>query len=154
MKFYVYTDGASRGNPGSSASGYIILDSSGKIISKEVFYNGVETNNFAEYMAIVHALEKIAKVYGYENEVELTSDSELAIKQINGLYKVKNKRLKALNQKVVELSKKFKKCSFTNARRENKYISIVDRELNKLLDRIEDSNLNDKKYTNNKQLKL
>jgi len=67
MDLYIYTDGASRGNPGKSASGYLILDSSNKPLLKEVFYNGRKTNNFAEYMAIIAALEKVAKLYGYEN---------------------------------------------------------------------------------------
>ena len=97
MDIYIYTDGASRGNPGKSASGYLILDSSNKPLLKEVFYNGRKTNNFAEYMAIIAALEKVAKLYGYENNITLTSDSEVAVKQINGLYKVKEKHLKAVS---------------------------------------------------------
>jgi len=139
MELYIYTDGASRGNPGKSASGYLILDSSNKPLLKEVFYNGRKTNNFAEYMAIIAALEKVAKLYGYENNITLTSDSEVAVKQINGLYKVKEKHLKALNKKVVELAGKFKSCKFQNARRNNKYIAMVDKELNRFLDEMEDN---------------
>jgi len=153
MDLYIYTDGASRGNPGKSASGYIILDSSNKPLLKEVFYNGRKTNNFAEYMAIIAALEKVAKLYGYENNVTLTSDSEVAVKQINGLYKVKEKHLKELNKRVIELASKFKSCKFQNAKRENKYIAIVDRELNRFLDKMEDNIIKDKSNIN-KQSKL
>ncbi len=135
MKLYIYTDGASRGNPGKSASGYLIIDDSGKVIAKEVLYNGIKTNNFAEYMAIISALEKVAQLFGYDNEIHITSDSQLAINQINGVYKVKDKYLKELNKKVKELSSKFKSCTFSNDRRENKYISIVDKEINKFLDK-------------------
>ncbi|MFP3278128.1 MAG: ribonuclease HI family protein [Candidatus Micrarchaeota archaeon] len=155
MDIYIYTDGASRGNPGKSASGYLILDSSNKPLIKEVFYNGRKTNNFAEYMAIIAALEKVAKLYGYENNVILTSDSEVAVKQINGLYKVKEKHLKELNKRVIELASKFKSCKFQNAKRENKYIAMVDRELNKFLDKMEDNILKNKNKSNiNKQSKL
>jgi len=153
MNLYIYTDGASRGNPGKSASGYLILDSSNKPLLKEVFYNGRKTNNFAEYMAIIAALEKVAKLYGYENNVTLTSDSEVAVKQINGLYKVKEKHLKELNKRVIELASKFKSCKFQNAKRENKYIAIVDRELNRFLDKMEDNIIKDKSNIN-KQSKL
>jgi len=139
MNIYIYTDGASRGNPGKSASGYLILDSSNKPLLKEVFYNGRKTNNFAEYMAIIAALEKVAKLYGYENNITLTSDSEVAVKQINGLYKVKEKHLKELNKRVIELASKFKSCKFQNAKRENKFIAMVDRELNRFLDKMEDN---------------
>jgi len=155
MDIYIYTDGASRGNPGKSASGYLILDSSNKPLIKEVFYNGRKTNNFAEYMAIIAALEKVAKLYGYENNVILTSDSEVAVKQINGLYKVKEKHLKELNKRVIELASKFKSCKFQNAKRENKYIAMVDRELNRFLDKMEDNILKNKNKSNiNKQSKL
>jgi len=153
MDLYIYTDGASRGNPGKSASGYLILDSSNKPLLKEVFYNGRKTNNFAEYMAIIAALEKVAKLYGYENNITLTSDSEVAVKQINGLYKVKEKHLKELNKRVIELASKFKSCKFQNAKRENKYIAIVDRELNRFLDKMEDNIIKNKSNIN-KQSKL
>ncbi|MFP3278799.1 MAG: ribonuclease HI family protein [Candidatus Micrarchaeota archaeon] len=152
MDIYIYTDGASRGNPGKSASGYLILDSSNKPLLKEVFYNGRKTNNFAEYMAIIAALEKVAKLYGYENNVTLTSDSEVAVKQINGLYKVKEKHLKELNKRVIELARKFKSCKFQNAKRENRYIAMVDRELNRFLDEMEDNIIKNK--GNDKQSKL
>ena len=153
MDLYIYTDGASRGNPGKSASGYLILDSSNKPLLKEVFYNGRKTNNFAEYIAIIAALEKVAKMYGYENNLILTSDSELVVKQINGLYKVKERVLKKLNKRVIELAGKFKSCRFQNAKRENKYIAIVDKELNRFLDEINNINIIRDKG-NNKQSKL
>jgi len=153
MDLYIYTDGASRGNPGKSASGYLILDSSNKPLLKEVFYNGRKTNNFAEYIAIIAALEKVAKLYGYENNLILTSDSELVVKQINGLYKVKERVLKKLNKRVIELAGKFKSCRFQNAKRENKYIAIVDKELNRFLDEINNINIIRDKG-NNKQSKL
>ncbi|MGC8710408.1 MAG: ribonuclease HI family protein [Candidatus Micrarchaeia archaeon] len=136
MEFYIYTDGASRGNPGESASGYYVFDKDYRLVLKKVFYNGVKTNNFAEYNAILNALKKVSEDYGFENEVEVISDSEVAVKQINGLYKVKNEALRPLNREVKSIAKRFKKCTFRNVARENKYVSAVDRDLNRLLDKI------------------
>lgn len=136
MKFYVYTDGASRGNPGKSASGFMILDGSGKKLLGRIFYNGVKTNNFAEYNAVVLALERIKKTYGDGNEVLLFSDSKLVVNQINGVYKTKDASLIGMNKKAVALAKDFDSCSFTNVPRENKRIKTVDKALNIFLDKI------------------
>ena len=56
-RYTIYTDGAARGNPGESASGFSIFDASGKEVASSSFYNGIKTNNFAEYTAIIRALE-------------------------------------------------------------------------------------------------
>lgn len=136
MELHIYTDGASRGNPGESASGYHIFDSNHRLVLKGIFYNGIKTNNFAEYNAILSALAKVAGVYGFNNDVTVISDSEIAIKQINGLYKVKDDALKELNGKVKRLAKKFAKCTFKNVAREDAHVSAVDRDLNRLLDKI------------------
>jgi len=77
----------------------------------------------------------------------------LVVKQINGLYKVKERVLKKLNKRVIELAGKFKSCRFQNAKRENKYIAIVDKELNRFLDEINNINIIRDKG-NNKQSKL
>lgn len=136
MELHIYTDGASRGNPGESASGYYVFDNNYRLLLKKIFYNGIKTNNFAEYNAILNALAKVAEDYGFNNEVMVVSDSEVAVKQINGLYKVKSDALKVLNNRVKRIAKKFTKCTFRNVSRENKYISAVDRDLNRLLDKI------------------
>lgn len=132
---YIYTDGASRSNPGESASGYQIFDEKRKLLVKYSFYNGIKTNNEAEYLAIIAALEKAGAEFGYTTEILLSSDSQLVVRQINGDYKVKNLGLKALNKKAADLVKKFKNCKLENISRENEYISQVDMELNVLLDK-------------------
>ncbi len=134
---HIYTDGASRSNPGESASGYQIFDEKGKLLVKYSFYNGIKTNNEAEYLAIIAALEKAGAEFGYATEVLLSSDSQLVVRQINGEYKVKNIGLKELNRKAADLVRKFKSCRLENISRENEYISQVDAELNILLDRRE-----------------
>lgn len=137
MIVYVYTDGASRSNPGKSASGYLVLDSDDNILLQKSFYNGIKTNNIAEYLAIIAALEFVAHEYGYETELNLYSDSKLAINQLKGEYKVKNPELKKLNTEAVSTLKKFSQYNLFNVPREHQHISEVDAELNVLLDKYE-----------------
>lgn len=131
---YVYTDGASRNNPGKSASGYLIFGDEAEAVIKYSFYNGIKTNNEAEYLAIIAALEKVGDEFGFDVEVFLRSDSQLVVNQLNGTYKVKDSGLKELHAKASELIKKFKKCTLAAISREDRYITMVDAELNKLLD--------------------
>jgi len=133
MKAYVYTDGASRGNPGESASGYMILDSSHSPICERVFYNGVCTNNVAEYSAIIAALRKALSIGS--DEVILHSDSQLVVNQLSGAYKVRSRGLRSLNSESKALLRKFKCYELLNVPRENREIGAVDRKLNAFLDR-------------------
>ena len=135
MLLNIYTDGASRNNPGKSASGYEILDSAHNTLSKKSFYNGIKTNNEAEYLAIIAALLETAENYGYDIEINLRSDSRLVISQLNGDFKVKSHELKKLHYDALSLAGKFKLCKLHNVPRENAYISRVDAELNTLLDK-------------------
>lgn len=102
----VHTDGGARGNPGPSACGFVI-EENGEIIYKGSKYLGVNTNNYAEYSAFVLAMEWLndnkEKLSG--KNLYFFSDSELVVKQLTRLYKVKNEKLKTLNTKVQELAK-------------------------------------------------
>ena len=100
-KVTIYTDGAARGNPGPAAIGVIIKDETGNIIATISKRLGPTTNNQAEYRAIVAALEK-ALTLGARHVV-VKSDSELVVKQINGLYKIKNAALRPLYVAAVRL---------------------------------------------------
>jgi ribonuclease HI len=137
MKYYIYTDGASRGNPGNSASGYHIYDEHYSLVKKYSFYNGKITNNAAEYIAIVTALREMLALFGSGVEIELYCDSRLVINQLAGNFKVKNEKLKELNFEAKDCLNKFKHFSLVNPRRENKYIQLVDKDLNDLLDDME-----------------
>lgn len=86
----VYVDGASLGNPGRVGIGYVIY-SGGKLIKEESLFLGVQTNNFAEYMAFIFSLADVLNS-GYKS-CRVYSDSELLSKQIKGEYKVKNKNI-------------------------------------------------------------
>jgi phosphoribosylglycinamide formyltransferase-1 len=96
-----YTDGASRGNPGPAAAGFILTDPSGTQLQAKAFFIGRNTNNVAEYTGIVKALEAAIKI-GAQRLI-VYSDSQLLVRQINGEYKVKSEQIRPLFQQAVEL---------------------------------------------------
>jgi ribonuclease HI len=113
-KAVIWTDGASSGNPGQAGIGGVV-EYQGKTheFSRSI---GITTNNVAEYSALIEAL-KIAKKLG-AREVEVRMDSELVVKQINGLYKVKHENMVPLFEKTMGLLKGFNKFSVAHVRRE------------------------------------
>ncbi len=115
MKIKIFTDGASRGNPGDAGIG-IVIKKDDKIIFEISDYIGKTTNNIAEYTACLKGLEK-AKELGAE-EVELFADSELMIKQINGEYKVKNEGIRPIFIKIFSIIKTLKSFKATHTLRE------------------------------------
>lgn len=97
----ICADGAARGNPGPAAIGSTLKDENGNLIARISRRIGTTTNNQAEYQAIIAALEKAVSLGA--RYVELKSDSELVVKQINGRYKVKKATLRTHYQKVIQL---------------------------------------------------
>jgi len=93
----IYTDGACFGNPGPMGRGVVVYRGKKKIMEISE-YVGEGTNNIAEYLALIRALEIVKKTG--ENEVHIKTDSELLARQINGEYKVKDRKLKPLKAKV------------------------------------------------------
>ena len=73
MGIEIYTDGAARGNPGASASGYVIYDPSGRQLAKNTIYNGIKTNNQAEYIAIIAALKEAGRLSGKQEAWTLSA---------------------------------------------------------------------------------
>jgi ribonuclease HI len=104
----IYTDGASSGNPGPSGIGIVINDKEDRMVGKVSYYIGINTNNFAEYTALIRAL-KIA-IYFKTKELKIRTDSELVVKQIKGEYKVASDNIKPLYEKVLKLKKKINNC--------------------------------------------
>jgi ribonuclease HI len=96
-----YSDGGARGNPGPSAYGVVIQDESGKKIATLSEYLGHQTNNYAEYQGLLAAL-KYAIDHGHK-ALKVVSDSELLVRQIKGIYKVKNLALQKLHARAKEL---------------------------------------------------
>ncbi len=129
----IYSDAASRGNPGPSAIAFIILED-GRILKSFSRSIGKRTNNQAEYEALMSALEH-ASAIGCE-EVTCYLDSELVVKHLTGQYEVRNPQLRRLWSRVQTLKKKFRIISFNHVPRTNKYIQEVDMMVNQALDRI------------------
>lgn len=126
----LYGDGGSRGNPGPSASGFVLMDLDDNILLKAGVYVGITTNNQAEYQSLKFGLEHALQL-GVE-EVFVYMDSLLVINQMKGVFKVKNQDLLPHYLAIKELATKFKKVTFTHVPRElNK---LADAEVNTTLD--------------------
>lgn len=126
----LFTDGGSRGNPGPAAYGFHLIAPNGQSWTGAGAL-GNQTNNFAEYQGIIHGLEA-ALEKGVES-LEVFCDSELAVKQLNGEYRVKDPGLKPLVSKVKELTRRFKQpVQFLHIRRERN--RIADSLVNMVLD--------------------
>jgi len=121
MKITIYTDGGARGNPGPAASGYVIR-AEGKTIKEEGKYLGETTNNVAEYTAVVLALKKAKHLLGKEKiqeaEIEVCSDSELLVRQMNGEYKMENEELQKFFMEIWNFQVECGKIRFTHIPRE------------------------------------
>src|SRR4030067_1042884 len=128
----IFSDGGARGNPGPGAFAFIIQSEKGEVVTSSSGYAGNCTNNQAEYLALVAALETAAKLK--TEKVTCHLDSELVVKQLTGEYRVKNKELKLLWQKVKGLTKQFKEVQFINVPRTHRTIQAADRLVNLILD--------------------
>ncbi len=101
--YRIYSDGASRGNPGPAGAGALILDAAGRTAHEVAIPLGITTNNVAEYQALLEALKYcLKKGWG---PVEVYADSQLLIRQLQGVYKVKHPALQPLHQEVSSLLK-------------------------------------------------
>ncbi len=118
----VYADGGSRGNPGPSASGFVVMTMDDGIIEQGGLYLGLNTNNQAEYTGLKIGLQEATK-RGVKI-VHVFMDSELVVNQMKGVYKVRNAAMASLNNEIRTLVKRFDQVTFTH----------VPREMNKLAD--------------------
>jgi len=128
-EYKLYTDGGARGNPGHAGIGFVLYEDNQNIYEFKK-YIGECTNNVAEYMALITAL-----MYTSQKDIKNVNcflDSELVVKQLNGLYKVKHKDMIQLYNKVQELIKLFDKVTFANIPREQN--RLADSLVNQALD--------------------
>ena len=131
MKGILHTDGGSRGNPGPGAAGIVLTNQNGEVIKEKGEFLGVCTNNEAEYKALSFGLA-LALESGID-DLDCYLDSELVVKQLKGLYKVKNSGLSLYSAKIKQLETKFKKVTYIHVKRElNKQ---ADKIVNEILDR-------------------
>lgn len=130
MKLIIQTDGGARGNPGPAATGVVIKEETGKIVAEYGEYLGEQTNNYAEYSALISGLKK-AKELG-ATEVECILDSELVTKQMRGEYKVREPGLQKLFVQAYNAAAQFKKVVYRHTLRAGN--KEADRLVNKILD--------------------
>lgn len=102
----IHTDGGARGNPGPAGIGAVIADDTGAVVREVSRYIGERTNNFAEYEALIAALEEAKQLFGAklrEMQVDVRMDSELVIRQLTGVYKVKDPGMKEQFARVAKI---------------------------------------------------
>lgn len=131
-RFRAAIDGGSRGNPGPAAWGVAVLDEAGALVDSRSGVIGRATNNVAEYHGLLEAL-RYATHAGAE-EVEILADSELIVRQIAGLYRVKHPDLKPLHAEALRLTAGFRSFRIRHVRREEN--KLADRLVNQALDRV------------------
>ena len=124
QKFYIYTDGGARGNPGPAGSGAVVTDAKGVVVAEAHKALGVQTNNFAEYQAVIVGLEALKRAIGREKigdaDIEIRMDSELVQRQLSGKYQIKEETLWPMFIKIWNLRvSEFPHVSFVHIPREN-----------------------------------
>jgi len=125
MKLIANIDGASFGNPGSSGLGVVLQDSAGKIVQEHFEHLGHGTNNRAEYLALLRSVELAHKLGA--DELEVRSDSQLVVSQMNGSYKIKKQELQAI---AMEVHQKIRASGLKFS------ITHIPREMNKAADKL------------------
>jgi len=126
----IYADGGSRGNPGPSAAGYVVINSDQEVIAQGGLYLGITTNNQAEYQGVRIGLERALELGA--KHVHFRLDSMLVVNQMKGYYKVKNRELWPVHERIRELMKHFKHVTFNHVQRE--FNQLADGMVNKTLD--------------------
>jgi ribonuclease HI len=136
MNLIVQTDGASRGNPGPASYGYVIKEKeSGKLVHQEGRKIGIATNNVAEYSAVLSAFQYISDnlVKERPHQIQLVADSLLVVKQLGGLYKIKNPKLKIIFDHIKNLEIDLGRVTYQHVPREKN--TAADKLANLALDR-------------------
>ncbi len=127
----LYTDGACRGNPGDGGAGAALFDENGRVVTTAKKFLGTCTNNEAEYGALILGLEEALKAK--HKSIRIFLDSELLVRQINGVYRVKNSRLKELMKDVRKYLSMFDEYT----------VDHVPRSGNKMADRLANEAIDD-----------
>ena len=127
----IYTDGAARGNPGPAACAFLFVHND-EIIHEGCNYIGTATNNTAEYQAIINALKTAERFH--RGHLQVYSDSNLAVQQINKKWKINKPHLSKLCSEVYRLRENYEKVKFFHVDRNNPYIQKCDILCNERLD--------------------
>ena len=130
-KIIIYTDGGARGNPGPAGAGAVIIDGEKRIEVKQ-FLGEKQTNNWAEYEAVLIALGRVIELGFLGRDLEFRLDSQLVVEQLSGKWKIKEPSLKQQARKIHDLLGEFGTVHFTYVpREENK---DADRLVNEAMD--------------------
>ncbi|NIO17711.1 MAG: reverse transcriptase-like protein [Deltaproteobacteria bacterium] len=135
MKYFLYIDGASRGNPGKSGAGYVVKNVKGEEVGSGSRYIGIQTNNYAEYTALLHGLELSCEI-GIR-DVEILSDSQLLVRQLQGEYKVRSPNIDPLYRRALKLLENFNSATIVHIDRERN--READQLANLAIDRADDT---------------
>ena len=135
LKVEVFTDGASRGNPGPAGAGWVIKSLEGPVLKAGHAFLGRRTNNEAEYEAVIRALKDVAGLGA--KDVALRSDSELLVRQINGQYRIREPRLEELHRAARQVIQGFRRFEIRHVARELN--SDADAQANQAIDESGDS---------------
>jgi ribonuclease HI len=130
VKARLSTDGGARGNPGPAAFGYVLEAEDGHVLAAHGESIGRATNNVAEYRGLVAGMARAAELG--VRELEVMSDSELLVKQMQGEYRVKNEALRQLWEEASDLERRFAKVRYKAVRRAHN--ELADRLVNEALD--------------------
>ncbi len=130
MRVTLFADGGSRGNPGPAASGAVLVDGSGVVVREEGRFLGIATNNVAEWRALIIGLEA-ARELGID-ELNVRLDSELVVRQVTGVYRVKHADLIPLAAQARTLLRQFRDVDIAHVRRNDN--QLADAVVNRVLD--------------------
>ena len=135
MKLIIYTDGASRGNPGLASYGFTIQDKNGKFLGKVGKFIGKTTNNVAEYTAVLEVLKEVERELSSKAplSIELFADSMLVVRQLSGEFKLKSAKLKPFFDQIKVLESSLGKVFYNYIPRERN--KLADQLANEALDR-------------------
>jgi ribonuclease HI len=126
----MFADGGARGNPGPAAAGAVLFDEGGEVLREVGEYLGTATNNVAEWRALIAGLEAAIEL-GID-DLEVRMDSELVVRQVNGIYRVKHPDLIPLSEKARRLLRKFSRFTVQHVRRKDN--AAADAVVNQVLD--------------------
>lgn len=132
VRLKTYSDGGARGNPGPAAIGVLICNAKDEVLIEHQDVIGKATNNIAEYCALIAALA-LAKELG-AREVESYLDSELVVKQLGRVYRVKTDHIRELISEVRKLEAEFERVSYQHLPRTNMKLRRADKLVNLALD--------------------
>jgi ribonuclease HI len=126
----MFADGGARGNPGPAAAGAVLFDEAGVVLREVGQYLGKATNNVAEWRALIAGLEAAIEL-GID-DLDVRMDSELVVRQVNGIYRVKHPDLIPLSEKARRLLRKFATFQVRHVRRKDN--AAADAVVNQVLD--------------------